>query len=445
MKSVARDGLMKVPPQNIEAEESILSALLLDNNELFAVREILEPEDFYSTAHTKIFAAILELADQKKPIDLVTLTDCLKTRNQLEKIGGAIYLARLIDAAPMAVNARHYAEIVKEKAGKRLFIAKTNELSKKAYDDTIELGELLAEDREMSLEIMKKVTRGDGAKKLEITSEDLTNYFSSVRETPFESLNNLIEGLKVGELMVIGGKSGMGKTGLALQFLNHTAINQNRPSIYFGAQMSKPRIYARLLAQRCKVPLGKIMTSRVPKEKQKLVFENHAIINAATIFDHIIKNKISVIELQTKVMRAQDEAKEELGLVTIENLQQLFWPGKNFSKPWDEASFMAEKLKQLCYEIGGIPVTVSSQLTRTKDNSEDNRPTPSEIFGKLGEELADLILMLYRPNFFEKREIKEEGRPERDAEIIIGKGGPSLNLPFTFWGEYLSWEEMEEI
>jgi len=432
-----------LPPQNLEAEESLLSAIMIDNSQLPAVREILEPDYFYRSGHQKIFLAILELADQKQPIDLVTLTNHLRERNQLEEIGGATYLSRLIDTAPMAVNVRHYAGIVHEKAMKRFLIQKSNELARKCYEDAMGLDQLLAEEREAFSEIMAKAGKGQKIQKLEMSADDLLNYFSSVRETPFSSLNNLIEGLMVGELTVIGGKSGMGKTALALEFLNYTAINQGRPVIYFGANMSKPRIYARLLAQRCKINLRAIMGSRVPGDKREILLQNHEQINAATIFDHIIKDKISLLELQTKVKKAQDKAKEELGLVIIENLQQLFWPGKSFKQSWDEASFVAEKLKEFCYEIGGIPTIVSSQLTRKKDGSDDNRPTPSEILGKAGEELPDVIIMPYRRNFYEKKEIKEGGRPERNAELLLVKGCPPVILPFTFWGEYLSWEERE--
>jgi len=445
MKSVARDKLIQkfgLPPQNLEAEESLLCALLLDNDEMSAVREILEPEDFYSTAHTKIFAAMIELTNQEKPIDLVTLTNCLKTRDQLEKIGGAVYLARLVDTVPIAVNnVLHYAEIVKEKAIKRMIIERMNVLIKEAFDDTTELDELLAKAMETFSIITQKAAKGDGAQKLEITADNLQNHFYSLTETPFKSLNNEIEGLAVGELTIIGGRPGMGKTALALEFLSHTAINEGTPVIYCGAQTTMERIYARLLAQRCKVSLRKILGSRVPKDKQKLLLQNHMQINNSSIRTIIIKDRISVPDLQTQVMSARDRIKEDIGLLIIENLQQLYWPGKSFRNEWEQASFICEKLKPLNYEIGA-PLVVSSQLNRDVEDRKDRHPLPSDILGKKGEELSDVIIFPYRPNYYAKDRIKEEGRPEKDAEILISKGGPPVTLPFIFWGDYLSWEEI---
>ncbi|MBU4031048.1 AAA family ATPase [Patescibacteria group bacterium] len=435
-------SLYKVPPQSIEAEESLLSAILIQNENLIAVRDILDPEDFYRSAHQKIFSAILKLANQRTPIDLVTTVNCLKTNGQLEEIGGAFYLAQLVDSVPMAVNARHYAKIIKKCSTKRRIIEGTNSLVKKAFEPASEIDELLADILEMQSKIMRNSAAGNGAIKLKMTTEDLQSYFSSLRETPFNSLNQVIEGLMVGELTIIGGRPGMGKTALALEFLSHTAIDEGSPVIYCGAQMSKPRIYARLLAQRCKINLRKILGGRVPEEKQKQLLENHRLINQASIETIIIKNRISVPDLMAQVLRALDRTKEKLGLLIIENLQQLIWPGKTFERDWEQVSFMVEKLRPFCYEIG-TPIIASSQLNRKLEDREDKRPLLSDLFGKAGEDLADNVFFPFRPNVYDKSIIKEEGRPEKDAEISISKGGAPVRLPFVFWGDYLSWEEIE--
>lgn len=426
-----------IPPQNIEAEESILAAVLLDNNDLNIIREILKAEDFYRLSHAKIFTAMLEMTDKNMPIDLVSLTNYLKTKEQLEEIGGAAYLAGLLDTP--ANNPEFHAKSVKEKSLKRQIIQRSNSLMQMAYEDRADLEEILANMTEMSSCIMEKASI-ETAENLQIDIDILQNHFSSIRETPFDSLNRAIEGLMVGELTIIGGRPGMGKTALVLEILSHTALDEGCPVIYCGAQMSKPRIYARLLAQKCKLSLRKIMGGKISeKDKLEMLHEQHKKINTAPIHSLIIKDRISVPALQAIILNSQSRI-GNLGLIVVENLQQLSWPGKQFKSDWDQASFIVEILKQFSYEIK-TPLIISSQLNRDVDDREDKRPMPSDIFGKKAEELSDVIIFPFRPNYYEKKQIEEAGRPERNAELIISKGGPPISLPFTFWGDYLSWKE----
>jgi replicative DNA helicase len=434
---------MSLPPQNMEAEESVISSILIDNDMLPGVREILSAENFYRTAHQKIFAAIIDLSDKGEPIDLVTLKNQLEANGQLEIVGGASYLAKIIDTAPMASNARHYANIVRETAVKRLVIEQSNSLAKKCYRNEIGLEGLLADVAEMSSAVMSIAARGSPIQKLDLTIDDLRNHFCAVRETPFPSLNDAIEGLMIGELTIIGGRPGMGKTALALKFLSHTALEESCPVVYCGAQMSKPRIYSRLTAQKCRLPLRKIMGSKISAEADlKKIIRCHEQISVAPIYDLIIKDKISVPALQTMVVNARDKIGQEPGLLIIENLQQLFWPGKEFRNPRDQASFICDKIRPFNFEIK-TPIIISSQLNRDVEDRDDKRPMPSDIFGTKGEELSDVIIFPFRPNYYEKNLIEEEGRPERNAELLISKGGPPIVLPFVFWGDYISWEEVE--
>ncbi|MBL7084206.1 MAG: AAA family ATPase [Candidatus Aminicenantes bacterium] len=447
MGNMVKDRLIHLPPQNLEAEESLLCALLLCNDEVSAVREVLEPEDFYSTAHREIFTAMLKLADEEKPIDLVTLTNCLKERNQLEKIGGAVYLARLIDTVPIAVNVLHYADIIKEKAGKRLFIDKANKLSKKAYDDTIELDILLTEDREMSLTIAKKMAKESEVQKIDISFEAIQSYFSTIVETPFNSINNVISGLAAGELVVIGGRPGIGKTAFALHFLRHTAIECDRPVIYFGAMMDEKKIHARLLAQQSRMSLRKeIMGGRQLEESQvKLLLQCQEQIRPAPIYDYIVNREISVSELQSNVLSIRDQIKQDIGLIIIENLQQIDWPARKFKNPWERADFVYPMLREFCSDIK-TQTMVSSQLKKEVENREDKRPKLSDLFGGESAALSDTIFLLHRPDYYKKEEGGKREKcenAENNAEITIGKGAQPIILPFTFLGEPLLWEEIQ--
>ena len=433
----------RVPPQSIEAEESLLCAILLDNNELPQIREILEPDDFYRTTHRKIFAAILELADHEEPIDLVTLANCLKAKNQLEEVGGASYLAVLVDAVPMAVNALHYAKIVNKKRSRRLFIEWANVLSGLAHDDSIELDIILAKNSEFSSTIMARASKGSRMQKMDISFEDIQSHFSTLVETPFGSINNIISGIAAGEMVIVGARTGVGKTALVLQFLRHTAIKQNRPVAYFGTLMDKYRIYARLVAQECQLSLRKeIMGGRIlDEDKVKSRLQAQKRINTAPIHDHIISQEISLLDLQSMIISKQNQIGQNFALIIIENLQQIDWPGKKFRNKWERAGFVYKKLRQFCYEINS-PIMVSSQLKKKVEEREDQTPMVSDLFDEEPESLSDLIFLLYRPNYHKKKTIKEKEQPEDDAKIIIAKGGQPIALPFTFWGDGLIWEEI---
>ncbi|MDP3935138.1 MAG: DnaB-like helicase C-terminal domain-containing protein [Candidatus Giovannonibacteria bacterium] len=426
-----------MPPQALEAEESVLCSIILDNSDLQTIKEILEPDDFYRTSHREIFTAILELADKGDPIDLVTLTNHLRSKDLLEKIGGAHYLAQLTREAP-ATNPIAHAKIVKEKAIRRQVLQEANNLARMAFDDMVTIDKISAKIMEISSGVIKQSAKESGIKKLEMTVENLQNYFSSLRETPFEWLNNAIEGLMFGELTIVASRPGMGKTAFVLELASHTAIDENVPVIYCGAQMSKTRIYARLLAQRCRISLRKILGGKVSDTvAMEKLSQSHQKINSAPIYDFIIRDRISVLELKTMVIGAQDRIGQSPGLLIVENLQQLFYPGKREN---EQINFICEVLKSFSYEIKA-PIVLSSQLNRDIEDREDKRPMPSDIFGKKAEELGDLIIFPFRPNYYEKKEIKEKGRPERDAELLISKGGPPISIPFTFWGDYLSWQE----
>ncbi len=452
MREKAKDKTAKdfpqfsLPPQSPEAEGSVIGRILQENKKFLTAWQILEAEDFYKPAHQKIFAAMIDLTNEETPIDLLTLTNQLKKKGELESVGGASYLVILHDGTPATENVAHHAKIIKGDAVKRVVLEKTNELARTAFTPGVRVDELVAKVIEMPSEIMKKAAKGSGANKLELSTEELFDYFSFSKETPFESLNRAIGGFMPYELTIVGGRTGMGKTALVLEFLSHTAIDEGSPVVYCGAQMVMPIIYRRLDAQRCKIPLNKIGGGRITeKDELEMMDRCHQQINDAPIHSIVIKQRIAVPALQIEIINALekiDKLNQGPGLLIIENLQELFWPGKEFKHPLEQADFIIEKIKPFCYQIK-IPVIISSQLNRKLEDREDKRPKTSDLFSKAAEELSNKILLLYRPNAYEPKKIEEEGKPERDAEIIVGKGGTPGNIPLTFWGEYLSWEEGE--
>ena len=264
-KSSAQDKkgpfLYSLPPQNIEAEESLISAILVDNNTLLDVIEILDADDFYKTAHQKIFSAIADLFEKGEPIDLVTLVNRLGEKGDLEDIGGAAYLARLVDTVPLAVNAQHYARIVHDKASLRRLIEKANAIAKRCFDDRGDVDDIIDFAETSIFEISEKKSRQSfyPLSKLimdnMVTLEEKQGNRSLVTGVPtgFAHLDNLTSGLQNADLIILAARPSMGKTALALNIARHAAVEADVPVAVFSLEMSKAQLSLRLLCGEARV------------------------------------------------------------------------------------------------------------------------------------------------------------------------------------------------
>ncbi len=433
----ADHSLTKIPPHSLEAEQAVLGGILGDNDKILEVQKILSANSFYIEAHRKIFLAIADAFKERGSVDLVILTDELRKKGQIEKIGGSAYICSLVDNVASSLLVGHYAEIVKRKDILRKIIGNSSEIANIAYDDREPLEAILAKWQSILADLLRQSALEETSQKLGMPLEQMNLYFASCRETPFELLNRAIGGLFGGELIIIGARPGMGKSALAHGFLRHTAIQEGRPVIYFGAEMSREVIYARQLAAMCKIPYNDLKRGRVNAEQAEALLVAHKKIDLARINRHIIKDKISAISLMVQVRKFADEVKEEIGLVIVENLQQITWPGKTFRVRKDEADIIMGALKPFGLEMK-VPIIISCQINRDPDEREDKHPMLSDLkdTGQI-EEVADKILLLFRPNYYDKQ--PTEG-PEK-GELIIGKGGPPISLPFKFFGTCLYWEE----
>jgi replicative DNA helicase len=428
----------KMPPCDLEAEERLLHNILDDpDTSISQVRNIISADDFYRRQHQKIYSAMLELDEQGKPIDAVTLVNLLKSQKILEEVGGFYHISQLIENVPVHPNTIHCAQIIKKHSWKRVAANKLLELANYCFDEATEPDKLLADIIDVQSTLAKELPGGNELDELRFDSSSFQPQLS-VAETPFDSLNWEIEGFGKNEVIIVGGRPGMGKSALVLGIIAHMAIRKKTPVIYCGAQMSGKKILLRIIAQECNLNFRKILVRGASLEELRIINKKQQEINQrGKIQTIIIKEEISLLDLMTQVRCAGSG----FGLIAIENLQQLTWPGNPYGdNKWKRASFMLEKLRAFNYEIN-IPIIVSSQLHRDVEDREDKRPSPADIFGPKAEELSDIILFPYRPNNYEKRRITEQGRPERDAELLVSKGGPPIILPFTFWGESLRWEE----
>jgi len=434
----------KIPPHNLEAEQAVLGAILTDNGCFQKVKAILGENPFYSGAHQRIFSAIVSMIENRQVVDLITLADRLRQEKRIEEVGGTAYISSLVDNCLSSLMAEHYARIVKEKYLLRRAITGAYEISEAAYGGQEKPDGIMTMIQELLAGLSKQSTEESG-RKLDLSLEALQDYFANCRETPFKSLNVALGGLFGGQLIIVGARGGMGKTALTHTLLRHTSFQENRPSMYFGAEMSREIIFARLLSPMSRVPYNTIRTKRANIEQAQALMAAHKRILEAQFSEYVIRNKISAVSIMELVRRFQDEIKTEIGLVAVENLDQIIWPTERFRKDGrfrkDETDMILSSLRSFGLEMK-IPIIISVQINRDAEDRENRRPELSELKGTgNAEQIVDVVLFPFRPDYYGRSRFSAAS--SESAELIIAKGGPPMTIPMKFFGDFLSWEESD--
>ncbi len=438
-------SLQKLPPQSIEAEESILSAILLDNSTLLDVLEILSPENFYRTAHQKIFTAISELFAKAEPVDLVTLTNILRDKNQLEELGGAAYLARLVDTVPSAINVEHYARIVRDKASLRKLIAKASEITQRCYEDAGELDQVLdfAEGAVFEISEDKHQAAFHPISKIIESNIDALEERQGQRAlvtgvpTGYAKLDHMTSGFQGSDMVILAARPSMGKTALALNIARNAAIDGNVPVAIFSLEMSKESLSERMLCAEARVDSNRLRGGFLNPEDWNRITEAASTLSEAAIFIDDSAD-ISATSIRTKSRRLKMDKNHGLGLIIIDYLQLM--RGRTNSERRDlEISEISRSLKLLAKELN-VPVVALSQLNRKLEERSDKRPQLSDLreSGAL-EQDADVVAFIYRDEVYNR----DENNPNRGtAEIIVAKqrNGPTGIVPLTFLGAYTRFE-----
>ncbi len=436
---------LNLPPQNIEAEESLLSAILVDNTALLDVVEILAPQDFYRTAHQKIFAAIYDLFNRDEPIDLVTLANGLKEKGHLEGVGGAAYLARLVDTVPMAVNAQHYARIVHDKAVLRRLIEKANAIAKRCFQEHGGTDEIIDFAEASIFEVTEKKARQafyplskliDG--NIDFLEEKQKNK-SMVTGVPtgFTHLDNLTSGFQNSDLIIIAARPSMGKTALALNIARNAAVDAGVPVAIFSLEMSKEQLSLRLLCSEARIDSSRLRSGFFSMEDWDRLTGAAGVLSAAPIFIDDSPS-LSAMEVRAKARRLKMD--KNIGLIVIDYLQLM--QGRASAERRDlEISEISRSLKALAKEIS-LPVIALSQLNRMLEQRTDKRPRLSDLreSGAL-EQDADVVAFIYRDEVYNK----EETNPHKGtAEVILAKqrNGPTGEVLLTFLSAYTRFENM---
>ncbi len=434
-----------LPPQNIEAEESIISAILIDNNTLLDVIETLAPEDFYRTAHQKIYAAITDLFDKAEPIDLVTLANRLKEKGHLDQIGGASYIAKLVDTVPMAVNAQHYAKIVHDKAALRRLIEKANAIVKRCFEERGNADEVIDFAEAAVFEISEKKARQAFSPLSKIilsnieTLEEKQGNRSLVTGVPtgFNQLDNMTSGLQNSDLIILAARPSMGKTALALNIARNAAVEANIPVAIFSLEMSKEQLSLRMLCSEARIDSSRLRGGFFSMEDWHRLTDAAGVLSDAPIYIDDSAS-LSAMEIRAKARRLKMD--KNIGLIIIDYLQLM--QGRASAERRDlEISEISRGLKALAKELV-LPVMALSQLNRMLEQRTDKRPRLSDLreSGAL-EQDADVVAFIYRDEVYNK----DEDNPNKGvAEILLSKqrNGPTGDVFLSFLNSFTRFENL---
>ena len=450
----------RVPPQNLEAEQSTLGSMLLDKAAAERVLEILQPEDFYREAHQRIFTAGWDLAEQGEPVDLVTVAEELRRRNLLDAVGGAAYLTTLLDSVPTAANAEYYARIIEEKAILRRLIEASHDIAQMAYEpsDDVDVTVNSAENA-----IFKVAQRRVGknfyplrdlvVESWELLSAQADNDGGVTGvNTGFEDLNYQTSGFQPSDLVIVAARPSMGKTAFCLSVAVNASrqIKPERPSTVaiFSLEMSKEQLAIRMLCSEAAVSSHRLRTGFTRDGDWERISEAMGRLSELPLYIDD-SSDITVMQMRSKCRRLA--AEHGLSLVVVDYMQLIRGHGRTENRN-QELSVIARALKSMAKEFN-VPVIALSQLSRAVEKREDKRPILSDLreSGAIEAE-ADLVAFIHRPNYYDRNSGDEEDGgikdeledrrhgviPTESAEIIIAKhrNGPVGTVNVGFQPEF---------
>jgi replicative DNA helicase len=435
----------KLPPQNVEAEQSILGGILIENDAINKVTEILTPDDFYRDAHRKIYNALINLTERDEPADLVTLTNELRKLNQLDAVGGASYVASLIDSVPTAANIEYYAKIVKEKAILRKLIQTSTEIITQSYEDRGDVESFIDEAERAIFQISERRVKPsfypirDIVKQSFKTIERLFERKELVTGVPsgFRELDQKTAGFQPSDLIIVAGRPSMGKTAFCLNVAQYAAIEKKTPIAIFSLEMSKEQLVIRMLCSEARVEGTKLRTGfLIESDWPRLTLAAGNISEAPIFIDD--SAALSVLELRAKARRLK--AEHGLGMIVVDYLQLMKGRLRAESRQ-QEISEISRSLKALAKDLA-VPVIAVSQLSRRTEERQGMRPQLSDLreSGAI-EQDADLILFIYRDEVYNR----SEDNPNRGkAEVIIGKqrNGPIGKVDLAFLDKYTTFKDL---
>lgn len=436
----------RLPPQNIEAEQSVLGAVLLENEAISIAIEHLNPYDFYKESHKKIFTSMIELYEKNEPIDLITLTEILNRKEQLEEIGGASYLSSIVSLVPTSANAKYHAKIVKEKAILRNLITTATEIITTSYDTEQDVHEILDQAESKIFNISEKAigqTYVHIKNVVKDTIELVDKLFDKKERitglaTGFTDLDDATTGFHPGDLIVIGARPGMGKTAFCLNIVTNAALEEKVPIALFSLEMTKEQLVLRMLCAEAEVDSKAVRSGYHTKEDYRKLVNAAGRLSEAPIY--IDDSFNSILDIRAKSRRLK--AEHGLGLIVVDYLQLMSGSGTHVARE-QVISDISRSLKALAKDLS-VPVIVISQLNRSCETRGDKKNPIIADLRESGaiEQDADTILFLYRDEYYKKQDSQKKGLAELD--IAKQRNGPTKVIELAFHEKFTKFRNLAD-
>lgn len=405
----------RIAPQDIEAEKSLLGAILISEESLPDVTEIVKPDDFYDESHRLIYAAMWNLYERHKPVDLLTVTAELRTKKELKKVGGSTYLSELTNYVPTAAHAKAYAELVAKAAVRRRLIAAAADITEKAYDETAETVELLGEAEKSLFEVSDQNVKNDLVSLSDLLSETFdrlenlhkTKGAIAGMKSGYVDFDRMTAGFHRSDLVILAARPAMGKTALALNFAHNVATINQKAVLIFSLEMGKEQLINRMLADASGIDSFKLETGNFSGDDFSKISDAMADLSEAPIFIDDTPG-MTVLEMRTKARRAAHE--HDLGMIIVDYLQLMAGTSKRSAdNRVQEVSEISRGLKLIARELN-VPVIALSQLSRSVESRSPQIPMLSDLreSGSI-EQDADIVMFLYREDYY---------NPETDRQNI---------------------------
>ena len=453
-KPVVVPDMGRLQPQARELEEAVLGALMLEKDAYSIVSEILKPESFYEKAHEKIYAAIVDLEISQRPVDMLTVTEQLKKRGELEEVGGPFYISQLTSKVASSAHIEYHARIIAQKYLARELISFTAMIQGKAFDESIDVEDLMQEAEGKLFEISQRNVKKDVTQINPVIKEAMVMLEKAANQkeglsglrTGFEGLDKMTSGWQNSDLIIIAARPAMGKTAFVLSMAKNMAVNHNTPVALFSLEMSNVQLVNRLISNVCEIESGKIKSGQLAgHEWQQLDYKLKNLLDAPLYVDDT--PSLSVFELRTKARRLVRE--HGVKIIIIDYLQLMNASGMAFGSRQEEVSTISRSLKGLAKELN-IPIVALSQLNRgveSREGIDGKRPQLSDLreSGAI-EQDADMVCFIHRPEYYKIYQDDRGNDLRGMAEIVIAKhrNGAVGEVLLRFKGEFTRFSNPED-
>jgi len=444
--SSGASGFTRIPPHSIEAEESVIGGILLDNEAFDRIADVVKPDDFYVERHARILSAMASLSDAAMPMDAVTIAERLRQRGDLERIGGVAFLLELSERVPTAANVEHYARIVKEKATIRRLIRASTEIIDRAYDTAVETDDYVDRAEQAIFEISEQSRHAGPLRIDSLVVQSLSKIDKLIERkstitgvpTGFEDLDRMTAGFQPSDLVIVAGRPSMGKTAFCLNIAANVALLANTGVAVFSLEMSADQLVMRMLCSLAQLDLARVRVGHIQDREYKKIAQAVGQLGEAPIYIDDTP-ALSVMELRARARRLRRDPNANLGLIVVDYLQLMRGRGEDSRE--QEISNISRSLKALAKELS-LPIIALSQLNRQVELRADKKPVMADLreSGAI-EQDADVIAFIYRDEVYHP-----DSADQGIAEILIAKqrNGPIGNVRLSFQKQFALFSSLSQ-